>query len=581
MAGWQDAPIVRPAPQASGGGWQDAPIVKPAPGSPYDETMFAQATSGLNEGIGNALGAPVDMATWALNLGGSGINAAFGTNLQPIQNPALGSEQINQMMGNAGAIRPESADTGNQIARRIAQDVGAAIPVVGGLSAAGRLARPLSATASELTMAAGSGTGAAVAEQVAPDNMWAELAGQILGAGGVGLATAVARRAVTPFPTSPERLAQVDTLRREGVELTAGQATGNKGLQYAESELGGARIADLTEQQAEQFTSAALRRIGENARRATPEVLDGAYRRIGNDFEQIGARNTIRADSQMAADLRAAWQEYAGVTSPSDRAPNIERFITEIAEAIRNNNGVLDGRTYTSLRSRLGALGRSASNSERQDAYYGIQRALDDAMERNMSPDDVEMFRNARREYRDFIVIEQAATGAGENAAMGLISPAQLRQATVSKHGRRNYARGQGDFPELARAGVSTMTPLPQSGTAPRNAVRNLMMAGPSILGAGVGGSVAHIPGAIAGAAAGAAIPSVVARAMLSRPGQSYLANQLLPAAAGRTGRGVGPVAAMVAGQSSGLGEVERAMMEQLYPPPKAPLQITVGSGRR
>lgn len=588
MAAWDNDPIVRPAVKAGGASpWQNDPIVKPAGGGDafanasamsqklkgpvpqkpesYDESYVAQGMSGLNEGLGNLMGLPVDLATLGINLGTTGVNAAFGTDIPQIENPALGSVAINRTLGNLGAVRPETDDPGKQFLRRTAQDVGAA--VLPALGTAGAAARPLAMVGKELAMGLGSGAGAAAAEQIAPDNQWAELAGQILGSGGVAGAIGAGKKLITPFPTSPERIAAADAMAAEGVELTAGQRTGSKGLQYAESELGGARIGDINEQQAEQFTKAALARIGENANRASPEVLKRAYQRIGADFEDIGARNTIQADQQMAADLRQTWQDYAGNTAPNDRAPNVQKFISDIAEAIRNNNGMLDGKTYISLRSRLGELARGASNAERKEAYYGIQHALDDAMERNMSTADIEQFRNARREYRNFIVIEQAATGAGSDTALGLIFPAQLRNAAVTKQGRRNYAQGSGDFSELARGGVATMSPLPQSGTAPRTAVRNLSMGIPGMIGAGIGGGAGGIPGALMGMAAGAAIPKVAGAAMLSGPGRAYLANQLLDGVPSGS-NGIGPIAAALTGQTGDMMEGRRR-----------PLQITVRGG--
>jgi hypothetical protein len=118
------------------------------------------------------------------------------------------------------------------------------------------------------------------------------------------------------------------------------------------------------------------------------------------------------------------------------------------------------------------------------------------------------------------MVVEKAATGAGAATAEGLISPSQLRNATVTQN-RRDYARGQGDFADLARSGEAVMKPLPNSGTAPRQNIQNIM----SILGSVAGGARAGLPGAVAGIAA----PAVAGRVLMSRPVQAYLGNQLLP----------------------------------------------------
>lgn len=102
---------------------------------------------------------------------------------------------------------------------------------------------------------------------------------EIGGALGTALPLAVSgvvnsvRRAVSPFTINPERQALVDQLGNEGVRVTAGQATGSRGLRYAESEIGGQQAEDAMNNQGEQFTSAILRRVGVNADRATPTSL--------------------------------------------------------------------------------------------------------------------------------------------------------------------------------------------------------------------------------------------------------------------------------------------------------------------
>ena len=115
-------------------------------------------------------------------------------------------------------------------------------------------------------------------------------------------------------------------------------------------------------------------------------------------------------------------------------------------------------------------------------------------------------------------VHDNAAGGAGENAAKGLISPAQLRNA-VKTANKRAYVRGQNDLGNLARAGEAVMKPLPQSGTAPRQAAMNAL----NVLSA-IGGNAAAGP---AGALAAVGAPAMLGRAVMSEPVQGYLANQL------------------------------------------------------
>lgn len=132
----------------------------------------SQIFSGLLEGATGALGFPIDAANAAVGLGMRGVNAAFGTDFQPSAEPLGGSAGLRRGL----AISPPSEDTGPQMARRVSQSVGAsAVPVLGAGGTAGQMAAGLGT-------AAGGGFGAAIANQLAPDNIGAEILGEVLGA---------------------------------------------------------------------------------------------------------------------------------------------------------------------------------------------------------------------------------------------------------------------------------------------------------------------------------------------------------------------------------------------------------------
>jgi hypothetical protein len=356
----------------------------------------------------------------------------------------------------------------------------------------------------------------------------AEPYARIVGAISGGMAPSALRRVVTPLPISAERQQLINTLKKEGVELTAGQSSGRNGLKYAESELGGGKVAGIMERQAEQFTSAALKRAGINAKRATPDVMDEAFTRIGSEFDRLASSHSLPPNRRLAAEVQRTVADYESLVPSSAQS----RIVTEMANDIYDGaaNGI-SGKSYQAYRSRLEKMAQSAkADTQLSDVLRDMKNSLDDAMERTLQAKgshDLVAWKQARKEYRNILVLERAATSAGENAAQGLISPAQLRNATVSKQGRRNYGRGKGDFADLARAGEATMKPLPQSGTAPRTAVRNLGASVPSVIGAALG-SPMGIAGSLAGAVAGAAVPAVAGRTILSGPAKLYLKNQLL-----------------------------------------------------
>lgn len=349
---------------------------------------------------------------------------------------------------------------------------------------------------------------------------WARAAGGLFGP---ALPNA-AMRSVTPLTNDAARAAQIATLEQNGVTaLTAGQRTGNSAVRWAESAandlpFSGGRGKVLNDQAAEQFTRAALSRAGIQADRATADVIDAGFTHLGNQFQTLGARNNMRVDRMLDSTLNQTVQAYERATAPSLRAPIVGELRNDIMNA---PNGTLTGRQYNSWRSAIERTRRSAQMSDPHlaDALSDIRDALDDAMARNSSRADAAAWRDAREHYRNLITIEKASAGAGENTALGLLSPSQLRTAAKTQN-TRAYVRGQNDLGNLARAGEAIMKPLPNSGTPARLATQHIA----TTLGAAAGGSIASIPGAILGSLA----PGMTARTIMSAPVQRYLSNQRL-----------------------------------------------------
>jgi hypothetical protein len=338
----------------------------------------------------------------------------------------------------------------------------------------------------------------------------------------------VGPRLATPLPVDRVRQGHIERLRNEGVtDLTAGQLTGSKPLQWMESvtrdtPLAGRRATRMMERQDAQFTRAALRRIGVEADRATPEVIDGAFTRIGQQFDDLAASTTVRADRQLSDDLANAIADYQALVPDAMQARIIQEGAGSIMQAARQPGG-LSGAQYQAFRSRLDRLGRqSVADPQLSGALRSMRDALDDAMGRNMPDEAAHAWQQTRTQYRYLLAVEKALGGAGEKTANGYISPAQLRTAMKTQN-KRSFSRGQDDMGELARAGVSTMSPLPQSGTAPRLNARGVI----SGMGAGVGAAAGGAPGAIVGAVLPAMAEAAFGRALMSRPVQGYLANQL------------------------------------------------------
>lgn len=333
-----------------------------------------------------------------------------------------------------------------------------------------------------------------------------------------------AKRLISPFASSPEREAAVKILAQEGVPVTAGQRTGSNALRYAESELGGSKAADMMTNQAEAFTNAAMQKAGGSGR-ATSDNMAALADNLGAQFKALSSRNALRADRQIAADMNAANQEYARVL-PAEQKKIFGALGDNIVEKFKAGKGVISGNDYQTIRSRLSRMANNyrTNDPEFSGAIKGLRDALDNGMDRSIRPEDAGAWAALRKQYGNYKTLEKAAVGGGEDSAMGLISPAQLRVAAAAGN-RGAYARGQGDFADLAKAGQAVMSKLPNSGTAARTAVRNIGIPGAS---AGLGFAVGNIPGALVGAA----LPKVAGMALMSKAGQKFLGNQVAAGAA-------------------------------------------------
>ena len=384
---------------------------------------------------------------------------------------------------------------------KYARSVGEAAPAAlgGGGSA---VARGLSAV--------GSGVASEALGQLT-EGTAAEPYARVAGAAVGGFAPYAAGRVVTPLPSSPARQRLVDDLRDEGVtSLTAGQTTGNKRLQYMESvtsaaPLGGGAADRIQEEGQRQFTRAALRRAGIDGEEAAPEVLAANQDRLGGTFRALSARNNLVPDNQFITDVVDAARNYRRVPDSQQRAI-VQGYIDDIIGHV--NNGMMPGPQYQEMRSRLSRQANSLRQSDPtlSEALRDMRNALDNAMERSIpqGSQDANLWAQTRREYGAQKVLEKTASRAGEATAEGQIVPSNLRN-TVSAENRGAYARGEGDFAGLARAGAGVMAPLPNSGTGQRNIVWDVL-----------NGSTLGV------------LPAVTGRVMMAPPTQAYLRNQAL-----------------------------------------------------
>ena len=121
--------------------------------------------------------------------------------------------------------------------------------------------------------------------------------------------------------------------------------------------MGGSAASDFMEKQGEQFTRAALKE-GENAPRATPEVIDKAFNRIGNDFNQLPRTNTLMADPQIAQNSPRL-RLIMGLWSLRPYRLRLSKSVINDTLNVLQSQGGMAGKAYQKHASRLRTMARS------------------------------------------------------------------------------------------------------------------------------------------------------------------------------------------------------------------------------
>lgn len=340
----------------------------------------------------------------------------------------------------------------------------------------------------------------------------------------------VIRRTVSPGGgAEPSKLAAAALLEREGVRVTAGQATGNESQLFREAATRAGQ--NLVDDQAQQFTRAVLKRIGIDANRASPEVMQRAAREIGSVFDDVAKGIDVPPNADMLTKMARVLEEYRQIAPRAGQAPIVRDINAKMVRAFRSDTPLTSAQVLN-WRSALSKLTRTGDAATREAAVSSLE-VLDDALAQTLTAagraDDVTRLATARSQWRNLIAIESAVTRAGEQAATGIITPANLRNALAAQ-GRRAFAQGQGDLNDLARAGVTLLKPLPQSGTQPRTLAREITAGAQGGTAAGLGSFAmgAEPTTAAAIGAATVALPRARNAFLASPAGQALMRNQAL-----------------------------------------------------
>jgi X-X-X-Leu-X-X-Gly heptad repeat protein len=353
----------------------------------------------------------------------------------------------------------------------------------------------------------------------------APIAGRLIG----GATNALGNATIGSLPTEDAALAV--RAQQLGIPVNAGQmAPQNSFTKYASSALNQMPFSGNDPSAIQTGVNRAISNtIGENATRITPDVMNAARTRIGNDFDTVANNTTLKVDGQFGQDLVGALND-PGLTKSMPEYEALQRQIGNVFNSIDQSSGTIDGHVYqtlTNANSPLSKLSRNA-NPTLANGASDIKDALDGLLERSAPPDMQDLIQQARSQWKSLKTIEPLAA----NSPTGDINPVSLAQRINSSPFSKNamaYGRA-GDLGDIAAIGKRFLQEPPNSGTATRNMIYSGLGAAAGGFGLnevtgqnptsplGMGAALSIPLGLLAGRFAGSALRSpMLANALINR----------------------------------------------------------------
>lgn len=534
---------------------------------PSLDEIFAQPVQNTPKRAAKEASLPVSQPTMG-KLEASGRGAYYGAFQQPRDVLAAlyanvvgdvpfkeGLTEANQMslegeQGEAKEQRP-GYFTGGQIAGNIASTllpataatkaIGATAPVLAKAplvgSTAANVAKGIGASRGLIGIPAAGAVQGGVSSAITEGDLSGALPGAI-GAGVMGAVGKVARP-IAKGAISKARQGYVNTLKSIGIEdLSPGQLTGNKNLELTESVLSNmlptAGVArKKAEGQLRKFTQAALTKAGIYADEITPEIREAAEDAFSKRYNAMFAGTQVKIDDSVLKTVSEISTKNLKKL-PTDVRPIVQSYLEDIVQAPGRK---LTGEVYQEARSNLT---RQAHSMAARDPFTAetlrkIRNALDNAAIRSIPAAKGGALKQLNREYGNYKTVQKAASRVSQDSLEGVLSPSALLQA-VETGNKTKSQKGYNELYNLARAGRSVLVDsIPNSGTAQRQFVQNLLTQGGIGLGGAVTvGALTQDPGYTGAALAGSLlVPKLAQSALGTRAAQRYfttgipLANKL------------------------------------------------------
>lgn len=272
-------------------------------------------------------------------------------------------------------------------------------------------------------------------------------------------------------------------VNKYGIPLAASDMSGNGITRAARSVLDdtiGVGYRGVKQNAAKQsaFNKAVGRTFGAEADSLTPEVMDAAKKRMGNEFDRIWNQNTLRVDPDLVDALQGLRVNAAKL--PQGDSNRLTSEIDDLfSKMVPDANGELTipGDVANRFQSYLGKQVNSAQSFLKDDLGT-MRKALIASFNNSIDPSDAAALTKNRAQYKAFKTVEPLMTGAELGVAgrtVGDVPAGMLPQAV-----RKSYSDPTGTpLAELSQIGSQFVADrVARTGGSNRAMVQNTLLGG-------------------------------------------------------------------------------------------------------
>jgi len=300
--------------------------------------------------------------------------------------------------------------------------------------------------------------------------------GAALGGSGQGAVNAIGRIA-QPIVKNLSEIGQksVQVLKDAGVPLDAAQATGSKVMKFAkritsDNPFTGAENQAFSHVQNNAYTKAISKTMGEDAEHITPEIIQNAKTRLGENYDQLFERNGVRVTRNFSNELSDLKNEAERILPKGEHA--VTNIVNDIIDKSKANMGHLEGKQYQAFKRQLDALEKQGGLS----AHYAgelkdkLLEGLSNTVQKFGKEGDIALLKTTNKQYGNMKKIEDIAL---KDAEEGHVSPSLLYNSLTTKGKRNAFYQDDPELAKLAQAGKAILPEKgPNSGTAKRLAAQ-------------------------------------------------------------------------------------------------------------